>query len=381
MRFEDVPFKKPAPNEVTIIRWYNNRKNASVRSKKTNNKSEIHYKREKGGIIKNMITGEKKEYKKREFKAQRRVWRIQKENGEFIRNNFYGLPGEKLLEILFPTPVERNEINKKVKNVRERIQRKFLNTEYIRIILFITPFELVVHIWLKTNDGSPLVIDQAIVDSICNADEKMNVIEITDKNIKQLSSYQYNKRFSQNCYPSNMEICSYSKGIKPVEEEAIIYSKAEEILTGYSPTFQKSKAIFVEVEGEKQIQQQYTFQEFVKNDTEIKEEKKMNEDLKQKIIQEELIMGNPEQEQKEEMEKTLLTGAEKKEIYENLEQIQQLQKQNPNRSFIVIRSDIDQCQIKDKTTKKVRFQANTREVLEAVKELIDTENKNESEEK
>lgn len=81
------------------------------------------------------------------------------------------------------------------------------------------------------------------------------------------------------------------------------------------------------------------------------------------------------------MEKTLLTGAERKEIYENLEQIQQLQKQNPNRSFIVIRSDIDQCQIKDKITKKVRFQANTREVLEAVKELIVIENKNESEEK
>lgn len=307
MIFEDVPFKKPAPNEVTIIRWYNNRKNASVRSKKTNNKSEIHYKRGKGGLIENILTGEKKEYKKREFKVQRKVWRIQKENGEFIRNNFYGLPSEKLLEILFPNPVERNKINKKVKNVRERIQRKFPNTEYIRIILFITPFELVVHIWLKTNDGSPLVIDQATADSICNADEKMNVIEITKQNINELSRYEYNKKFSQHCYPSNMEICSYSKGIKPVEEEAVMYSKAEEILNGYSPTFQKSKAIFVEVEGEKQIQQQYTFQEFVRNDIEIKEEKKMNEDLKQKIIQEELIIGNPEQEQKDVMERKIRT--------------------------------------------------------------------------
>lgn len=56
-------------------------------------------------------------------------------------------------------------------------------------------------------------------------------------------------------------------------------------------------------------------------------------------------------------------------------------KQNPNRSFGVIRSDIDQCQIIDKATKKIRYQASSREVLEAVKELIDIENKNESEEK
>ena len=65
-----------------------------------------------------------------------------------------------------------------------------------------------------------------------------------------------------------------------------------------------------------------------------------------------------------------------------MEQLERLMKQNPNRSFGVIRSDIDQCQIIDKATKKIRYQASSREVLEAVKELLEIENnKKESEEK
>ena len=370
MKFEDVPFKKPAPNEVTIIRWYNNRKNASVRSKKTNSKSEIHYKREKGGIIKNMITGEKKEYKKREFKVQRRVWRIQKENGEFIRNNFYGLPSEKLLEILLPNPIERNEINKKVKNIRERIQRKFPNTEYIRIILFITPFELVVHIWLKNSDGSPLVIAKATADSTCNDNEKIEVIEITDKNIKPLSNYQYNKRFSQHYYPSNMEICTSSKGMKQVEEEAVNYDKAEEKLVDYSPTFQRTKALVTEVEGEKQVLQQYTFQEFVRNDIEVEEEMKMSvkeEKTINQVIKEELTKGNIAPQEVETIKKEMEEFEEMAIVEETISIIKEMLKDT---DVIVKRDDIDECKLIDIGTGEVLFDGYVADATNKAMEIL-----------
>ena len=376
--FEDVPFEKPAPNELTIIRLYNGGKNASVKSKKFSRGDHLQYEKVKGGFMRNTLTGEIKKYNKKEFKGQRRVWRIQKEKGEFIRNNFHGLQSEKLLEILFPNPVERNETNKKVKNVRERIQRKFPNTEYIRIILFITPFELVVHIWLKNNDGTPLVIDQATADSICNADERMNVIEITEQNIERLSRYEYNKRFSQHYYPSNMEICSCSKGMKPVEEQAVPYSIAEEKLKDYSPTFQKTKVLVTEVEGEKQVLQQYTFQELVRNDIEVEEKTKMNineEKSINQVIKEELTKGTITPQEVETTKREMEEFGEMVIVEETISLIQEVLK---GKNIIVKRTDIDECQLIDIQKGELLFEGY---VEEAANEAMIISKIKESEEK
>ena len=356
-KFEDVPFEKPAPNELTIIRLYNGGKNVSVRSKKFSSGDHLHYEKVKGGFMRNTLTGEIKKYNKKEFKGQRRVWRIQKEIYEFIRENFEGKPSEKLFEVLFPEPVtERNDIKKLTKNVRERIQRRFPNTEYIRIILFISPFEPVIHIWLKTNDGTSLIVEQATVDSICNANESIKVIEITEKNIKQLSSYQYNKRFSQNYYPSNMEICSCSKGMKPVEEQAVPYSIAEEKLVDYSPTFQATKAFVTEVEGEKQVLQQYTFQEFVRNDIEVEEKTKMNiteEKSINQVIKEELTKGTITPQEVEIMKREMEEFEEMAVVEETISLIQEVLK---DKNIIVKRTDIDECQLIDIETGEVLFE-------------------------
>lgn len=290
MRIEDEEFKKPAPDEETIIRWYNNKKNASVRSRTKRNKSKIHYQREKGGLIKNKLTGETKPYKQKEFKNRRKVWRKHKDNRELILNNFKGGQNEKLIEIIPTVPVPtQEEVQKIAKNDRERIQRKCPNTEYIRVILYISPYEPVIHIWLKASTESELVIEQDTLDSICNSNEAMIVIDITSENVAKLASYQSNRRFSQDFYPSNMEIYSYSKGIKLIEEEHINYSTAEIKLTGYSPTFQKVKSYIVGDERNKEIIQVYTYQEFVKNEEEIIREKK-------------------EMQEKEEMEKKIRTN-------------------------------------------------------------------------
>lgn len=283
MRIEDEEFKKPAPDEETIIRWYNNKKNASVRSRRKKNKSKIHYNREKGGLIKNKLTGETKPYKRKEFKNRRKVWRNHKDNSELIKNNFKGEQNEKLIEIVPIVPVPtQEEVQKMTKNDRERIQRKYHNTEYIRVILYISPYEPVIHLWLKSSPGTKLVIEQETIDSICNSNETMIVIDITRENIEKLANYQNNRRFSQDYYPSNMEIYSYSKGIKLIEEEHVNYGTAETKLTGYSPTFQKVKSYVVGNEEDKEVIQVYTYQEFERIKKSVRKYKTINGKLRRK---------------------------------------------------------------------------------------------------
>lgn len=284
MSFQDVPFEKPKPTEDTIIRWYNNNQNASVISRRYKSGNHLHYKRVKGNQMLNTLTKETKPYKHNENKLAKNVWKKLKQSNELIQNNFWGKPNEKIFQVEFEEPIDdRKEIKKKGKNFRERLQRKIPNTVFIMILLYITPYQPVLAIWVKTLDDTPIVIDQATADKICNSNEKVKIIDVTEDNIKKLSSYHNNRKYRKDIYPANIEICTFSEEIKQVQEDANQYSESEQKLIGYVPKFQKAKAEFVTIMGEKQEVQRITIQEFVKVDSSsepkvIKEEKIINND-------------------------------------------------------------------------------------------------------
>lgn len=283
-KFEDVPYEEPAPDEETIMRFHGNK--VSVKSRKYRNGNHLNYKRVKGGQMLNTITGEIKPYRHRDFKLERTVWRIFKEEvDQLIDCNFKGLQSEMVFEFSFKEPViNRNDIKKIAKNIRERLQRKINGTAYIRIILYKSPYEPVVAIWLKTLDGSPIVIDQATADTVCNENEEVKIIKLTKANILKQSNYENNKNYRKDCYPPNLEICTYTKDktqIKPVRVVAQkSYENSKKKLIGYVPTFQKSKAIFEEIEGKKQMVQRVTFQEFERIKKKIKGYKTITQKLR-----------------------------------------------------------------------------------------------------
>ncbi len=303
------------------------------------------------------LTGERKKYKRKEYRKHSRVWVSEKETSELIQSNFEGNSNEIIANLSFAEAfTDTKKLQKAAKNYRERLQRNLpYDTEYIRVILFKNVFEPIIAIWLKTVDNTPIDIAEftQIANKVCNLNEKVVVIKPTAKDIEWQSSYQYHKQYRQDLVPTYIQICSCSSGIKLVQIEDITYKESQEKTKGMYSTFKRTKAQYARIDGEKQLVQQLTFQEFEKVEK-VEEEKKMSveQEIKSQIISEDW-------ETPEAIKAT-----------ENCAKIEELLKQNANRWFVVKRTDIDQCQIIDKHTGTIRFQSNSQDTIEAVEMLL-----------
>ena len=225
---------------------------------------------------------------------------------------------------------------------------------YIRVLLYVALFEPVIDFWIKTVDDTPLVIDQATVDSICKDNETAEVIEITPANIEKLASYQHNKNYRLDVYPSNLEIYTSSADIKPVEENSDLgYSNAEIQLKGYKPKFQKTKALVINIDGEEHEIARYTFQEFEKIEENEKENFVMTDSGKAVVAEDEKRF---QEKMEQQLEDEIKEFEELAKIEEDLHELSKIISSNLELQIYYKMTDIDICQLVDKMTGQKLFE-------------------------
>lgn len=114
---------------------------------------------------------------------------------------------EKLLEFGFDYEVLTiKELHQKYKTFIQRLERRIRKPLLKgRFWLYDAKYRVRCHLWLKCLDGTELIIDQAMLDSIWT-EGPSKVIEITKDNREELASYHKWGKIEMNFYPANLQI-------------------------------------------------------------------------------------------------------------------------------------------------------------------------------
>ena len=247
MAIDDVPFREPSPDEQTTIYKYDQEKRMDLVTKKYKNSEHIKiYKRVSGKQMINEITGEIKDYKSRVNKNYSQVIIKLKGTYRILLNNFNGEDSEIIIILWWDVEIiDIREENPSVKNFLEKLQRRFPQIIFVKVLLYRDKTRPEYHLWIKTRDGTRLEIDEATIKALWEDETKRAKVEpITKENRYSKAEYFANKQYNKNVYPTSIQICTFSrgKGINLGIAETVDRDTATKIAKGYTRTYAVCKS-------------------------------------------------------------------------------------------------------------------------------------------
>ena len=131
-------YKKPDKKDKATVYPYNDNKQFDIVTRKYPKNTKIsEWIRIDGNKMKNIITGEEKEYKKKAIREISSVCRELRVAYRTLKNNFKGKEYEYIFVFEFIVEVmEINELNKELKSIIEKLKRIFKEIIFIRVLLY-----------------------------------------------------------------------------------------------------------------------------------------------------------------------------------------------------------------------------------------------------
>ena len=306
--------------------------------------------------MKNIITGEEKEFKKKAIRKSSSVYGELRVAYRTFKNNFKGKEHEYIFIFEYSVPIaDVGKIKTQIKSIKEKLTRELGKIIFIRVLLYEEKDQPIIHFWIKKVDGTKIDITVAELEKLWG-NGTAKIIKITKNNVERLASYYSNEYINKELYPTGIKVWSTSTNINKVEPmEDIDHEQADDIVKDCNLTYGKSISFEDSTTGEEI--QHITYESFYRPDN-IKKLIKLPAGTKYK--------GNfvraYKQRQKEKADKTF---AEIEKLLAEKECW-----------LTVERLDIDLCKITIKRTGKEFNTLDTRQTLKLIRYLVNKRKNN-----
>ena len=262
MAIRKVPHKKPNDNDRATIHIVGaNRIDIVARRNGNSNISKIQTLN--GSEMINIITGEIKQKKKKQYKDKRTIENQMVVGDRVVSANFKGRICEKLLETHFS--IEMPEFAEAVDlfgDFMDRLQRRYGKIDYVRITMFEGENQPFFQVWCISKDKKELNITDTELDKIWG-NGKAKVIEITPSNIEKLIKFDWRDKTITHIYPTGIQIISKSKGIRNVEIIEDDYVNGVKRTKGFKTKYKSTKEIYtLDKTGKEKVVQSITFESY-----------------------------------------------------------------------------------------------------------------------
>ena len=262
MAIRKVPHKKPNDNDKATIHIIGDDRIDIVARKNGNSNINI-MQTLNGSEMINMITGEIKQKRKKQYKDKRTIENQMIVGDRVVSANFKGRSCEKLLETHFSTEMtEWTEVVDIFGDFMDRLQRKYGKIDFVRITMFEGENQPFFQVWCITKDRKELNITDTELDKIWG-NGKAKVIEITPDNIKRLLKFDWRNKTVTSVYPAGIQIISKSKGIRNEEIIQEDYGIGVKRTKGFSAKYKSTKEIYtIDKTGKEKVVQSITFESY-----------------------------------------------------------------------------------------------------------------------
>lgn len=344
------PYKKPDPKEKATVFPFNDNKQFDIETHRHSGVTHVsEWIRIKGNKMLNIVTGEEREIKKKEKRKSNSVYRGLKVGYRIIKNNFKGKKYEYIFAFGFIAQVtDIKQLNKEIKSIKEKLERRFGEIIFIRVLIYKEEHQPIIHFWIKKADGTEIETTVEELETLWG-NGKARIITVTKNNVEKLASYYDNEYINKELYPTGIKIWSTSTNIEKIEPiEDIDHEQAEEMTKGCNLIYGKSMSFEDAITGEEV--QYITYESYYKPET-IRL-RKLTAGTKYKGT----IVKDYKKKQEEKANK-------------NFAEIEKIIKQNKC-WFEVERLDTDLCKIKVKKNGNEFNTLDTRQTLILVKHLL-----------
>lgn len=344
-------FNKPDKKDKATVYPYNDNKQFDIVTRKYPKNTKIsEWIRIDGNKMKNIITGEEKEFKKKTIRKNSSVYGSLRVSYRTIKNTFKGKEYEYIFVFEFIVEVtDIDELNKEIKSIIEKLKRRFKEIIFIRVLIYEEEYQPIIHCWIKKIDGTKIETSPTELETLWG-NGATKIIRVTKNNVERLASYYSNEYINKELYPTGIKVWSPSTNIEKITPiENIDHEQADDIVKDCNLTYGKSISFEDSTTGEEI--QHITYESFYRPDN-IKKLIKLPAETKYK--------GNfvraYKQRQKEKADKTFA-------------EIEKLIAEK-DCWLTIERLDIDLCKITIKRTGEEFNTLDTRQTLRLVKYLL-----------
>ena len=297
----------------------------------------------------NKVTGEEREYKRKEKRKSNSVYGGLKVGYRTIKNNFKGKKYEYIYVFEFIVEVtDINQLKKEMKSIKEKLERKFGDIIFIRILIYKEEHQPIIHFWIKRADSTEIETTVEELETLWG-NGKVRIITVTKNNVDGLASYFCDETINTELYPTGIRIWSTSSNIEKIEPiEDIDHEQTEEMTKGCNLIYGKSMSFEDATTGEEL--QYITYESYYKPET---------------ISIRKLTAGTK-------YKGTIVKDYKKKQKEKANRNFAEIEKLTSSKGcwFKVTRLDIDLCKITVNKTGKEFKTADTRQILRLVKYLL-----------
>ena len=343
-------YKKPDKEEKATVYPYNDNKQFDIVTRRhPKNKKISEWVRIKGNKMFNTVTGEEREIKQKEKRKSNSVYGGLRVGYRTIKNNFKGKKHEYIYVFEFIVEVtDINQLKKEMKSIKEKLERKFGDIIFIRILIYKEEHQPIIHFWIKKADGTELETTVEEIETLWG-NGKARIITVTKNNVEKLASYYDNEYINKELYPTGIKVWSTSTNIEKIEPiEDIDHEQTEEMTKGCNLTYGKSMSFEDSTTGEEV--QYITYESYYKPET---------------ISIRKLTAGTK-------YKGTIVKDYKKKQEEKANRNFAEIEKLTADKScwFEVTRLDTDLCKITVKKTGKEFKTTDTKQTLRLVKYLL-----------
>lgn len=343
-------YQKPDKKEKATVYPFNDNKQFDIVTRRHSGRTPLSdWVRIEGNKMFNKVTGEEREYKRKEKRKSNSVFGGLKVGYRTIKNTFKGKKHEYIFVFGFITQVtDINYLNKEMKSIIEKLKRRFGEIIFIRVLIYYEEYQPIIHIWIQKVDNTEIETTVKELETLWG-NGTAKIIKVTKNNVDSLASYYNNEYINKEMYPTGIKVWSTSSNIEKIEPiEDIDHEQAEEITKGCNLIYGKSMSFEDATTGEEL--QYITYESYYKPET---------------IGIRKLTVGTK-------YKGTIVKDYKKKQEEKANKNFAEIEKLTEDKScwFEVTRLDTDLCKITVKRTGKEFKTTDTKQTLRLVKYLL-----------